>query len=78
MRGPEMSQLLVKRTHDILPLEDPSLIERASVKYDCSLIAVGTHQKKRPHNLVIGRVFDGHALDLFEVGIENFKGTADF
>ena len=59
-------------------MDDPSLIENQSVKYDCSLFAVGSHQKKRPDNLVLGRVFDGHVLDMFEFGIENFKGTALF
>ena len=48
------------------------------MKYDCSLFVVGSHQKKRPDNLVLGRVFDGHVLDMFEFGIENFRGTRSF
>lgn len=43
MRGSEMSQLLLKKTHDVLPFEDASIIERTSVKYDCSLFVVGSH-----------------------------------
>ncbi len=43
MRGSDMSQLLMKKTHDVLPFEDASIIERTSVKYDCSLFAVGSH-----------------------------------
>jgi ribosome production factor 2 len=78
MRGSGMSQLLWRKPHDIAPMEDASLIENQAVKYDCSLFALGSHQKKRPDNVVIGRVFDGHVLDMFEFGIENFKGTADF
>ena len=74
MRGSEMSQLLMKKTHDVLPFEDPSFIEKTSIKYDCSLFAIGSHQKKRPDNLVLGRVFDGHILDMFELGVENYKG----
>lgn len=74
MRGADMSQLLMKRTHDVYPFEDASQVESTSVKYDCSLFAVGSHQKKRPDNLVLGRVFDGHVLDMFEMGVENYKG----
>jgi ribosome production factor 2 len=44
---------------------------------DCSLFVVGTHQKKRPHNLVMGRVFNGHVLDMFEFGVEGYKSIAD-
>jgi hypothetical protein len=43
MRGSDMSQLLMKKTHDLNPLEDASLIERTSVKYDSSLFMVGNH-----------------------------------
>jgi len=69
MRGSAMSQMLMKRSHDLAPLEDGSLIERISTNYDCSLFAVGSHQKKRPNNLVFGRTFDGHILDMFEFGV---------
>jgi hypothetical protein len=43
MRGTDMSQLLMKKTHDVNPLEDASLIERTSVKYDSALFVVGNH-----------------------------------
>ena len=68
----------MRHTHDILPMEDPSLLENQCVKYDCSLFAVGSHQKKRPDNLVIGRVFDGHILDMFELAVSDFKAAHQF
>jgi len=43
MRGTDMSQLLMRKSHDILPFEDASMIESTSVKYDASLFAVGSH-----------------------------------
>ena len=43
MRGSNMSQLLMRKTHDVLPMEDASLIENQSVKYDSSLFALGSH-----------------------------------
>jgi len=70
--------MLCKKAHDMSVFEDASLVERASQKYDCSLFAVGSTQKKRPDNLAIGRVFDNHVLDMFEVGVENYKSAAAF
>ena len=69
LKGRDRVQMLVRQTHDLIAMEDISLVENQSVKYDCSLFAVGSHQKKRPDNLVLGRVFDGHMLDMFELGI---------
>ena len=78
MKGRDRVQMLVRHTHDFIAMEDASLVENQSVKYDCSLFAVGSHQKKRPDNLVIGRVFDGHILDMFELGVTDFKATDAF
>lgn len=38
----------------------------------------GSHSKKRPDNLVIGRTYDHHVYDLVEVGVENFKSMESF
>lgn len=38
----------------------------------------GSHSKKRPDNLVIGRMYDHHVYDLVEVGVENFKSIVSF
>ena len=78
MKGREQVQMLIRHTHDFVAMEDPSLIENQSVKYDCSLFAVGSHQKKRPDNLVLGRVFDGHILDMFEFAVTDFKAASMF
>ena len=57
-----------------------SRIEFFCRKHDSSLFAVGSHSKKRPHNLVLGRMYDGHLLDMIELGIneETFKSLSDF
>ena len=78
LKGRERVQMLIRKTHDFIAMDDPSLIENQSVKYDCSLFAVGSHQKKRPDNLVLGRVFDGHILDMFELAVTEFRGTEEF
>ncbi|KAH8021477.1 hypothetical protein HPB51_015873 [Rhipicephalus microplus] len=47
-------------------------------KNDASHFVLGTNSKKRPNNLVMGRTYDGHLLDMFELGMEDFKALEDF
>uniref|UniRef100_A0A8P0P5D3 Ribosome production factor 2 homolog n=1 Tax=Canis lupus familiaris TaxID=9615 RepID=A0A8P0P5D3_CANLF len=52
-------------------------VEFFSKKSDCSLFMFGSHNKKRPNNLVIGRMYDYHVLDMIELGIEKFVSLKD-
>lgn len=70
--------MCLKNRNPFHPFEDESGLEKFCAKYDCSLFAFGSHSKKRPHNLVLGRIYDTHVFDMFEIGIENFKGISDF
>jgi ribosome production factor 2 len=63
----------LSRKNDILPFEDASSLEFLCTKADCSLFALGSHTKKRPNNLVLGRMFDGSLMDMFEFGVDNFN-----
>lgn len=63
---------MYKKKNIVRPFEDVSSLEFFSKKSDASLIAFGSHNKKRPHNLVIGRTFDHQILDMAEFGISNF------
>ena len=38
LKGRERVQMLTRQTHDFIVMDDPSLIENQSVKYDCSLL----------------------------------------
>jgi ribosome production factor 2 len=49
----------------------------AMINASC-ILQYGSHSKKRPNNLVIGRTYDHHVYDLVEVGIENFKAMESF
>ena len=84
LKKPHVAPEFYGRKNDILPFEDASKLEIFCKKNDSSLFLFGNHNKKRPHNLIIGRTFDGHLLDMVEMGIldtddpESFKLLSDF
>lgn len=47
-------------------------------KNDCNLFMFGSSSKKRPGNLVLGRLFEHELLDMVELGIKEFRGLSDF
>ncbi|KAH6567213.1 hypothetical protein BASA83_008909 [Batrachochytrium salamandrivorans] len=59
------------KRNDIHPFDDPKPLEFLSLKNDAALIVLANHSKKRPHNLVIARMFDHQLLDMIELGITN-------
>lgn len=71
--GSEYCKLFLRKSHDISPFEDIGPLESLSFKTDCSLFALGTHQKKRPDNLVLGRLYSGRILDMFEFQVKDYK-----
>lgn len=64
-----------KKNDSVRPFEGggETSLEFLSQKTDCSLFAFGSHSKKRPNNLVFGRMFDHHVFDMLEVGIDKYK-----
>lgn len=48
-------------------------IEFFSQKNDASLLVVGNHSKKRPHNLCFVRTFDHRILDMVEFSVVGFR-----
>ncbi|RID53311.1 hypothetical protein BRARA_G00716 [Brassica rapa] len=69
-----------RRNENIRPFESggETSLEFFSLKTDCSIFVYGSHTKKRPDNLVLGRMYDHHVYDLIEVGIENFRSLLSF
>ncbi|TMW56701.1 hypothetical protein Poli38472_006711 [Pythium oligandrum] len=69
---------MMGKKNDIHPFDDETKIEFLTQKNDTSLFMVGSNTKKRPNNLVLGRTFDGHILDIMELEFSNFKSIDDF
>jgi ribosome production factor 2 len=69
----------LSRANPILPFEEASSLEFLCEKNECSAFLYASHNKKRPHNLVLGRLFDGHVLDMIELGVnpESFMSLLD-
>ena len=63
---------MLSRKNDIRPFEDASSLEFLCEKNDCSAFAYCSSSKKRPDNIVLGRTFDHHVLDMVELGVEDF------
>ena len=66
------------RKNDILPFENETPLEFFSQKNDCSLFAFASHTKKRPNAITMGRMYDHHILDMFELSISQFKPMSAF
>ncbi|KAL8581782.1 hypothetical protein ACOMHN_043200 [Nucella lapillus] len=64
--------ILFKKKNITRPFEDETSLEFFSNRADASLFAFGSHSKKRPNNLILGRLFDGHILDMVEFGVDKF------
>lgn len=45
---------------------------------DCALFCLANHSKKRPNNLVVGRMFDFNLLDMIELGVKDFAPITSF
>ncbi|KAG7460696.1 hypothetical protein MATL_G00201440 [Megalops atlanticus] len=69
--------VLYKKKNITRPFEDQTSLEFFSKKSDCSLFLFGSHNKKRPNNLIFGRMFDFHVLDMIELGIEKFTSLKE-
>ncbi|XP_067272726.1 ribosome production factor 2 homolog isoform X2 [Pseudorasbora parva] len=68
---------MYKKKNMVRPFEDSTALEFFSKKSDCSLFLFGSHNKKRPNNLIFGRMFDFHVLDMFELGLERSVSLRD-
>eukprot|EP00112_Aurelia_sp_Birch-Aquarium-sp1_P002632 Seg1293.6 transcript_id=Seg1293.6/GoldUCD/mRNA.D3Y31 product="Ribosome production factor 2" protein_id=Seg1293.6/GoldUCD/D3Y31 len=70
--------VMFQRKNILRPFEDQTSLEFFSQRNDASLLVFGSHSKKRPNNMVFGRFYDGHILDMAEFGLENFISMSGF
>eukprot|EP01118_Nematostelium_gracile_P016322 TRINITY_DN672_c0_g1_i2.p1 TRINITY_DN672_c0_g1~~TRINITY_DN672_c0_g1_i2.p1 ORF type:complete len:309 (+),score=77.72 TRINITY_DN672_c0_g1_i2:17-943(+) len=68
----------LSKKNKILPFDDSSNLEFLSRTNDASVFVFGNDSKKRPDNLILGRMFDHHLLDMIEIGVTNFKSLESF
>jgi ribosome production factor 2 len=68
LKKPDVTRLT--RRNPIRPFEDATSLEFLCKTNDTPLFAFGSHTKKRPHNLIMGRMFDFQLLDMVEFGID--------
>lgn len=45
---------------------------------DCALFSFGSTTKKRPNNLILGRIFENEILDMVELGLQQYKAISEF
>lgn len=68
----------LSRNNDITPFDDTSSLQFLVDKNECSLFMFGSSSKKRPDNLVLGRLFEQELLDMVELGIKEYKEMNEF
>lgn len=76
LRRPHAQRL--SKSNTARPFEDTTSVEFLGQKRDASLFAFGSHTKKRPHCLVLGRLFDYHVLDMAEFLVSGIKPLRAF
>ena len=69
---------MMKQQFDITPFEDATRLEKIAKNRDSHLFMFGSSSKKRPNNLILGRIYDEQILDMVELGIRKFKSLQEF
>jgi ribosome production factor 2 len=69
-----------RKNDDVKPFDagGEASLEVHANRSNCSLFAVGSHTKKRPQNLVLGRMYDFRLYDCIEFGVTSFKPIREF
>ncbi|WIA12819.1 hypothetical protein OEZ85_006448 [Tetradesmus obliquus] len=69
-----------RKNPDVKPFESggEAPLEFFCNKSNCSLFVLGSHSKKRPHNITLGRLYDFHLFDALELGIESHRPISSF
>lgn len=76
MKKPHVHKL--NRKNDITIFENATPVETFCKKHETPLFVMGSHSKKRPDNVIIGRMFNHSLLDMFELGVSAYEGLSEF
>lgn len=68
---------VLSKKNEIRPFENVDSLEFLAQKNDCSLFVVGSNSKKRPDNLILGRLFNHQLMDMLELGIQNYQSMEE-
>lgn len=60
------------RKNDILPFENIEDVQHFCQKQDCSLFLFFSHNKRRPNNLIFGRLYNQSVMEMYEFGVDNY------
>ncbi|XP_014237274.1 ribosome production factor 2 homolog [Trichogramma pretiosum] len=71
------AKILRNRNH-ITPFEDATPLEGFGKKFNANHFMMISNNKKRPNNLVIGRLFEHTLMDMVEFGVENYMSLNSF
>lgn len=68
------------RKNDLHPFETGQevTLQFFCERSDCASFCLANHSKKRPNNLVLGRMFDFQLLDMIELGVLDFTPISNF
>uniref|UniRef100_A0A182QSC7 Ribosome production factor 2 homolog n=1 Tax=Anopheles farauti TaxID=69004 RepID=A0A182QSC7_9DIPT len=69
---------MMRRNNDVTPFEDATPLEHLAKTNDCHLFLFGSSSKKRPNNLIMGRIYDDQVLDMIEFGIDQYTALEKF
>ncbi|KAF6250832.1 Brix domain-containing protein [Scenedesmus sp. NREL 46B-D3] len=69
-----------RKNPDVKPFESggEAPLEFFCNKSNCSMFVLGSHSKKRPHNVTLGRLYDFHLYDALELGVEGHRPISSF
>lgn len=69
---------MMKHNNDFTPFDDPIPLEQLTTKNECTHFFFGSHSKKRPDNVILGRLYEHEVLDMVELAIKDFQGLNEF
>lgn len=69
-----------RKNDEVKPFEPGGevALEQHGSRGNCSLFALGSNTKKRPNNMVLGRMYDFRLYDMIEFGVHNYSPIKSF